>query len=886
MSSLRYPENLVGIKDRFFNKYLWAFYVLMVLLVGCLLGFSIFSARAQLKESAFSQTRSLTLALDEINRRQFDAMSVPLEYISTRLQEQGGLDKVSDEDLHRFFTRAQAFLAEGFIRSIYAVDKEGHVRMTTLVPYGQKLNISYKDSPDFNYLRTQKNYTVFSSTSVSEIDKRKVISLNKSLRGADGRFQGLIGITRSVEDFEAFYQNLHLPRGVNFTVFRDDGKVIYRFPDRNGTEGKSFAFSQSIKMGGEGVIEGTSRIDGFEKVGYYKFSKAYGLMTYVGYNTDAIFSGWRFVSFSVLAIFLIFMSALMFLTNLVRKRQDSLRQTLEEHAAKEDLIRRIQEKTEVLTGHDFLRELGLQISKAFEVRNVAIGVLLPEHSNAVKFVVNWVDGTFGTDYIYDLKNTPFDNLKPGEFFVYPKSVSKIFTQDPMLSYRNVESCMGLVLQDSEQRAIGIMMIYSDKEMVDLPLKRTVLSVFAARAGAELERVHTDEIRKEVERLRKQIEERSLQSEKMEAIGTLAEGIAHDFNNILAIILATTEKMLSLHKDPKDQHYLEAIKRAGHRARHLVAQILIFSRKDESSVQLIQIKKIFSEVMDFLRATLPAQIRISLDLADCGDLNINADLNQIQQALLNLCVNAARAIGTEGGEIRITLRQAQIKDRPYVKWSLHYNGEEMDRDEIEKIFDPFYAQNIGMVVVQRIVSNHQGFIEVKSASGQGTDFEIFLPVVMNAEAVEEAKMTPYNFKSAQKVMIVDDEPEIGSLIKELLEIEGLQVDAFVDPVTALKAFTELQSQYFMIISDLSMPGMSGVEFARKVREMNKKVPMVLWSGYHQFLDEELQDLNVKMLSKPVDVQRLLTLINAELSQLSAQDISKEAPGPDSEPVKPT
>ena len=134
--------------------------------------------------------------------------------------------------------------------------------------------------------------------------------------------------------------------------------------------------------------------------------------------------------------------------------------------------------------------------------------------------------------------------------------------------------------------------------------------------------------------------------------------------------------------------------------------------------------------------------------------------------------------------------------------------------------------------------------------------------------------------------LDDEPEIGSLIKELLEIEGLQVDAFVDPITALKAFTELQSQYFMIISDLSMPGMSGVEFARKVREMNKKLPMVLWSGYHQFLDEELQDLNVKMLSKPVDVQKLLTLINAELSQLSAPDISKEAPAPDSEPVRPT
>ena len=359
----------------------------------------------------------------------------------------------------------------------------------------------------------------------------------------------------------------------------------------------------------------------------------------------------------------------------------------------------------------------------------------------------------------------------------------------------------------------------------------------------------------------------MQSEKLEAIGTLAEGIAHDFNNILAIILATTEKMLSLHKDPKDQHYLEAIKRAGHRARHLVGQILIFSRKEESLTELVKIGKIFSEVMDFLRSTLPAQIRLTLDLDDCGDLSIYADFNQIQQALLNLCVNAARAIGTNGGEIRISLRKTQIKDRPYVKWSLHYNGEEMDRDEIEKIFDPFYAQNIGMVVVQRIVSNHQGFIEVKSESGQGTDFEIFLPVV-SADAVEETKVTSYNFKSAQKVMIVDDEPEIGLLIKELLEIEGLHVEAFVDPVAALKAFTEMQSQYFLIISDLSMPEMSGVEFSRKVREMNTKIPLILWSGYHQFLDEDLLELNVKVLSKPVDVQKLLSLINAELSQRGA------------------
>jgi signal transduction histidine kinase/ActR/RegA family two-component response regulator len=869
-------DQSMGLRDRVFTKNLWGFYAVTGLLLGSLLIFSILYVRTQLKKTAYAQTQSLVRALDEANKRQLEGMIIPLEYINTQIQARGGFSKMPPTELEKVLTTAKNFLSTSYIRTLFVSDKEGRLVAISSAKLLAKLKNVAVDPTEYNYLKTQKNYTIL-STVVSPVDNKKILVLNKTLRDKDGRFEGVVGVSRTLEDFKSVYEGLHLPKGVSFTIFRDDGKILYRFPDPENYQGRTVAFSENIKYGSEGPLEGTSRLDGFEKIGYYKFSSPYGALVYVGYTTDEVYAGWRLVSVLLAISYGVIMGVLAFLVILVKRRQKTLSETLAEYHHREDLIRQIQQKTEILTGDDFLRELGMQIAKVFDVKNVVIGVLLPEHANSVKFVVNWVDGALGTDYIYDLHNTPFDNLKPGEFFVYPKSVSKIYTQDPLLSYRNIESCMGMVLQDSEQRAIGILMVYSEDEMTDLSLKRTVLSVFATRAGGELERIHTDEIRKEVERLRKQIEERSIQSEKMEAIGTLAEGIAHDFNNILAIILATTEKLLNIHKDSsQDQHYLEAIKRAGHRARHLVAQILVFSRKDESSVQPIKIKQVFDETMDFLRSTLPAQIHLSLDLSDSGDLIINADLNQIQQALLNLCVNAARSIGTAGGEIRISLRKAQIKDHQYVKWSLHYNGEELGRDEIEKIFDPFYAQNIGMVVVQRIVTNHQGFIEVKSASGQGTDFEIFLPVIKEKAVEETAAVTPYNFKSAKKVMIVDDEPEIGLLIKELLEIEGLHVDAYVDPIKALQVYTELQSQYFLIISDLSMPGMSGVEFTRKVREMNKKIPILLWSGFHQFLDQELQDLNVKVLSKPVDVQKLLRMIGAELSQWGAQDISKDGP----------
>lgn len=864
--------NSTGFLERVFIKHLWFFYGLGVCCLGGLLFISLLFAHNQVKNSAAAQAHVFASSLNEINDRQFETMAVPLEFLAREVEARGGLSRIGSDELNRFFARARDYVHVSFVPSIFAIDKEGQLRgfapPSAEPPIGKLL----RNSEEFNYVKTQKNYSLF--TTVSPVEGRgHRIFLSKRLRGRDGSFEGLIAISRSLMDFEHFYKSLDFPLGITFTVTRDDGKVIYRYPEGSQSAGMRIVIPEEVYQKSEGPLVGRSSVDGRNKIGYYKVSKEYGVMTYVGYDTNLIFSVWRSTTLGILFVFLLFVAAMMFLVGLVRKRQVSLAKALEEREAREELIRLIQEKTESLTGSDFLRELGLQIANVFDVPNVIIGVLLPEHREAVKFVFNWVDGALGTDYIYDLKNTPFENLKPGEFFIYQSTVRRIFAHDPVLNHPNVESCMGILLQDSEQQAIGILMVYSDRKITDVEVKRTVLSVFAARAGAELERIHTDEIRKEVEKLREQIEERVFQSEKLASIGTLAEGIAHDFNNILTIILATTESMMGLYKDsPQGMHYLETIRRAGQRARHLVAQISIFSHKEEGTIQLIQIKKVFPEMLDFLHSTLPAQIRVDLDLDDCGDLTINADLNQIQQALLNLCVNAAQSIGINGGAIRITLRKAMVKDRPYVKWSLHYEGGELGQDEIENLFDPFYGQNIGMVVVQRIVSVHQGFIEVHSARGQGTEFEIFLPVIEGA-AIEDARVVPFHFKSARKVMIVDDEPEIGLLIKELLENEGLQVEAFVDPLMALEAFTERQNQYFLIISDLSMPKMSGVEFARKVRHLNKTIPMVLWSGYQHFLAEELQELNVKVLSKPVDVQKLLALINTELSMLGPRDSVK-------------
>jgi CheY-like chemotaxis protein len=160
-------------------------------------------------------------------------------------------------------------------------------------------------------------------------------------------------------------------------------------------------------------------------------------------------------------------------------------------------------------------------------------------------------------------------------------------------------------------------------------------------------------------------------------------------------------------------------------------------------------------------------------------------------------------------------------------------------------------------------------------GQGTDYEIFLPVLESTARPEANKII--HLKTEKRVLIVDDEPEIGLLIKELLEIEGLQVDAETDPLAALAHFRADPRRYFIIISDLAMPEMSGFEFCRHVRRVHPQIPLILWSGYYQYLDEDMQDLNIKVLTKPVDVQKLLQMINAEVSQQSLQGTAKEVVG---------
>lgn len=880
---LNLRENLKNILFLYrirFSKCLWCFYAGVLafglFLLVVLLSFSY----QQIEKSALSETHSIAAALNELNRRQLEAMSIPLEAVADFVTKYGGIDSVTKSELDDFLIREKRELSSTSIKNIVVVDKYGDLVGNTFIP---GISHSFKEDAEFEYIRSQKKYTIL-STYTSPIDQQKVIVLIKILRRG-GHFDGLIGVSKPWSDFELLYKSLQIPPEIAYTMYRDDGNVLYSHNKSGELAEKDLGFLHQSRLNSMENLNPLMGLGGADHVGHYKFDSEFNDMIYVGYRVEDLFTDWISMVRISCGLFFAFMFAFGLLIRLLQKRQEDVEENQRESNKRFEIINKINHEVEALTGLLFLKELCQQIKNIFNVRSVSIGVWMPEHLNTLKCLVNVGESEWWEGMNCDIRGTPFEHLKPGGRFSCKKRAYQMFLETSLLGSKKIEACIGMVFQGYGGRASGVLMITSEIEIFEMDLIEFVLSDFALRAGSEIDRIRTDEIRKEIENLRRQIEQRAQQSENLETIGALAEGIAHDFNNIIAIILASTEKMLNLHKDSTvDFPYLESIKRACHRARHLVSQIAGFSHKNEHHSRQLVVKKIFDDMLDFLRSTLPAQVHLNLNLGECAELTIFADLNQIQQVLVNLCVYLARFLGTEGGEVKISLRKTKIKGQLFIRWHFTLIGAVQNHSDEVKDIDPLSVNDLGLVAVQRIVTRHLGFIETKKELDQVASFEIFLPAV----CVKEKKEIPevYNFKLAPKVIIVDDEPEIGSLIKDLLEAEGLKVEAFSNAIKALKAFSEKQDEYFLIISDLSMPEMSGFAFARKVREISKTISLLLWSGYQQIFEEDLQDLNIQVLSKPVDVQKLLMMIQSELSQQYALGILKEPrapePGPEEHP----
>ncbi len=345
--------------------------------------------------------------------------------------------------------------------------------------------------------------------------------------------------------------------------------------------------------------------------------------------------------------------------------------------------------------------------------------------------------------------------------------------------------------------------------------------------------------------RHELEQQLQQAQKMEAIGALASGIAHDFNNILSIVLgyAGLERMRpGLDGDSREN--LDMVMQAGQRARDLVRQILSFSRRSEPVQAPIDAANIVNEVGKLMRSTLPATVEIDVqaDLPAPQGL-ILADASQIHQVLMNLCTNAAQALADSGGILELTLDRLTLEEKSaedlavgdYVRLRVRDSGPGMDTETRRRIFEPFFTTKaegqgtgLGLALVQGIVKDHGGAIAVESEPGCGSTFEVLLPL-WQGEAVAEPAAAEALPAGQGRILLVDDEVAVVGMSSKLLQRLGYQVVGETSSLEALETFRANPQDFDLVVTDQTMPGMTGEALVREIKALRADVPIIVCSG---------------------------------------------------------
>jgi PAS domain S-box-containing protein len=377
-----------------------------------------------------------------------------------------------------------------------------------------------------------------------------------------------------------------------------------------------------------------------------------------------------------------------------------------------------------------------------------------------------------------------------------------------------------------------------------------------------------------------------QAQKMEALGALAGGIAHDFNNILQAIMGFS----ALAKDdaPVDgtiDHDLQKVLKAARRGQDLVQRILLFSRREEQEQHPVEIFKIASEAVDLISPTIPSTIEVRAQLAeDCGQ--VMADPSQINQIIMNLATNAFHAMENDGGVMEVGLRlisqddheiemPESMKNRKVVMFWVKDTGCGIEPEELDRVFDPFYTTKevgrgtgLGLSVVHGIVVNHGGEVKMISALGQGTTVRVFLPSLPAEKPAElDISLPSPSIAQDAHIMFVDDEEDITAIGKAMLEKQGYKVTALCDSNSALTEFQSNPNDFDLVITDLTMPHLTGLQLAEEVSKVRADLPVVLITGMGDGMKKQLEaHPHIQgIVHKPFSVETLHHTITTVMTQ---------------------
>lgn len=388
-------------------------------------------------------------------------------------------------------------------------------------------------------------------------------------------------------------------------------------------------------------------------------------------------------------------------------------------------------------------------------------------------------------------------------------------------------------------------------------------------------------RMETEAQRERLQREFSQKHKMVALGQLSGGIAHDFNNILGIVIGYTElakECSNSSENPKLAKYLGKVEQASHRARDLVVQLLAFSRGDSMEEQPLQLLPLIKEDIKMSRSTMPASIEIVTKLAE-GLPEVLVDPVQLNQVLMNLCINARDAMNG-AGTLTIQLKSSralraeclachQWVHGDWVELSVGDTGEGIQPDIMNRLFDPFFTTKemgkgtgMGLAVIHGIMNRLGGHILVETQQDKGSVFRLLFPPV--SQRISDSKVPcsdqlPFPKGGSRKVLVLDDEPELASYIGDLMTLHGYNVTITIDGEKALSIFQKNPLEYSLLVTDQTMPGLTGVEIAKRCRKLRPDFPVILCTGFSESIDKATAEkIDLGFVKKPIDANQLMRL----------------------------
>jgi PAS domain S-box-containing protein len=571
-----------------------------------------------------------------------------------------------------------------------------------------------------------------------------------------------------------------------------------------------------------------------------------------------------------------------------RRRILAFTREVTERKLAEDALRNAALAVSTAEGETAFDELTRRLCATLGVEVAFIAVFTPGDAMRMRTLAACMDGVMQDSYEYDLAGTPCETVVGRQFRAYPRDVQHQFPGDSSWPFE-AQSYAAFPLADRKGAPLGLIAVVDRNPMRDTALAESVLKIFAARAVSEIERRSAEE---EHDKLEAQLR----QAQKMEAIGHLTGGIAHDFNNILTSIMGyivlASERQAEL-GDPRLGRYLDQAHLAATRARDLVRQMLTFSRGQRGERKAVLLMPMIREAVKLLRSTLPATVEIETELASEVPA-VTMDPVQLGQVLLNLAINARDAMEAQG-RIRVAVRTTEVpghvcascrKPLPggvLVELSVSDTGSGIAPQVAERMFEPFFStkepgkgSGMGLSVVHGIVHEHGGHIVVDSAPGRGAQFRLlFGPAAGVEEAIEQAapgaaRTSRPRPQLSGRVLLVEDEPLVAEFMGELLRGWGLDVAAFGNPVEALAAAERDAARFDLVLTDHTMPRITGLDLACRMRTLRADLPVILYSGYTDLIDpDRLAACGVTaLLRKPVEQEALLALLGEHLSVRAA------------------